>query len=40
MHRTVASLKDDVQRITDRLRDPNAPGPLERAREVLTGGDA
>lgn len=37
---TVAGLKDDVQRITDRLPDRNAPGPLERARAVLTGGDA
>ena len=38
MHRTVVGLKGDVERITDRLPDPNAPGPLERAREVLTGG--
>ena len=38
MHRTVGALKDDVERITERLPDPNAPGPLEKARGVLTGG--
>ena len=38
MHGTVAGLKDDVERLTERLPDPNAPGPLERARDVLTGG--
>ena len=38
MHRTVGGLKGDVERITERLPGPNAPGPLERARDVLTGG--
>ena len=40
MHRTVGALKGDVERITERLPDPNAPGPLEKARGVLTGGGA
>ncbi len=38
LHQTVASLQDDVQRITHRLPDPDEPGPLERARDALTGG--
>ena len=38
MHRTVGGLKGDVEHITERLPSPNAPGPLERARDVLTGG--
>ena len=38
MHRTVGGLKGEVGRITERLPDPDAPGPLERARDVLTGG--
>lgn len=38
MHRTVNGLKGDVERVTERLPDPNEPGPLERARDVLTGG--
>ncbi len=38
MHGTLASLQDDVQRITDRVPD-SGRGPLERARDVLTGGD-
>jgi hypothetical protein len=37
MHGTVGNLRDDVERITERLPDPNEPGPLERARDVLTG---
>ncbi len=37
MHATVGGLKGDVERVTERLPDPNAPGPLERARDVLTG---
>lgn len=36
MHRTVTTLQGDVQRITDRLPDPSK-GPLEKARDVLTG---
>jgi len=39
MHQTVLALQDDVQRFTDRLPDPDAPGPLERARDAITGGD-
>jgi len=39
MHKTVLDLQDDVQRFTDRLPDPDAPGPLERARDAITGGD-
>ena len=39
MHGTVSRLQDDVERITDRLPDQDAPGPLERARDALTGGD-
>ena len=39
MHRTVTGLQDDVQRITERLPDPESRGPLEKARNVLTGGD-
>lgn len=38
LHQTVLTLQDDVQRFTDRLPDPDAPGPLERARDALTGG--
>jgi hypothetical protein len=40
LHETVLALQDDVQRITNRLPDPDAPGPLERAREALTGSGA
>ncbi len=36
MHKTLYGLQDDVQRITDRLPDPNR-GPLEKARDVLGG---
>ncbi len=36
MHETVAGLQDDVQRITDRLPDPDR-GPLEKAKDVFTG---
>ena len=39
LHETVLALQDDVQRITSRLPDPEARGPLERAREALTGGE-
>lgn len=38
LHRTVGALKGDVERVTERLPDPNGPGPLGRARDVLTGG--
>jgi prefoldin subunit 5 len=36
MHKTIHALQEDVQRITDRLPDPSK-GPLEKARDVLTG---
>lgn len=36
MHETVAGLKEDVQRITDRLPDRDR-GPLEKAKDVLAG---
>ena len=39
MHKTVAGLQDDVQRVTDRLPDPDR-GPLEKAKDVITGGNA
>ena len=40
LHKTIGGLKDDVERVTERLPDPNR-GPLEKAREVLTGsGDS
>ena len=39
MHKTVAGLQDDVQRITDRLPDPDR-GPLEKAKDALTGGSS
>lgn len=38
MKRTVEALQDDVKSVTDRLPDPNR-GPIEKARDVLTGGD-
>ena len=37
LHATVSGLKGDVERVTERLPDP-ARGPLEKARDVLTGG--
>ena len=39
MHKTVDELQEDVQSVTERLPDPNK-GPLEKARDVLTGGAA
>ena len=36
MHRTIEDLKGDVERVTDRMPDPDR-GPLEKARDVLTG---
>jgi len=40
MHKTLDGLQDDVARITDRLPDPEEKrGPLEAARDVLTGGN-
>ena len=39
MHKTVDGLKDDVRSVTERLPDASK-GPLEKARDVLTGGAA
>ncbi len=39
MHKTLSGLQDDVQSVTDRLPDANR-GPLQKAHDVLTGGDA
>ena len=36
MHKTLTGLQDDVQSVTDRLPDASR-GPLEKARDVLTG---
>ena len=38
MHKTVSGLQDDIPRITDRLPD-STRGPLEKARDALTGSD-
>ena len=38
MHVTIRGLQNDVQSVTDRLPDPNK-GPLEKAKDVLTGAD-
>ena len=37
VHNTVSGLQDDVERVTDRLPNQDAPGPLERVRDALTG---
>jgi len=39
MHTTLQGLQSDVQRVTERLPDPDAPGPLDKARDFITGGD-
>ena len=39
MHKTLSGLQDDVQSVTDRLPDASR-GPLEKARDVLSGGPA
>ncbi len=39
MHKTVDELQDDVKSVTERLPDA-CKGPLEKARDVLTGGAA
>ena len=36
VHKIIAGLQDDVEGITDRLPIPSR-GPLEKARDVLTG---
>ena len=38
LHATLSDLQDDVQRITDRVPDPDARGPIQKARDVLTTG--
>lgn len=38
MHKTLATLREDVRRVTTRMPDPEARGPIEKARDVLTGG--
>jgi len=37
MHKTVSELQHDIDRITERLPDPDASGPLAKARDALTG---
>lgn len=37
MHGTMAGLKADVRRVTDRAPNPEARGPLGKARDALTG---
>ena len=39
MHETLSGLQDDVQSVTNRLPDASR-GPLEKARDVLSGGPA
>ena len=39
MHETLSGLQDDVQSVTERLPDASR-GPLEKARDVLSGGAA
>lgn len=38
IHESLTALEDDVERITDRLPDPDEPGPIAKARDALTGG--
>jgi chromosome segregation ATPase len=38
LQRTLSQLKGDVEDATEHLPDPDAPGPLARARDALTGG--
>lgn len=37
MHETVKEVRPDVERVTDHL--PTARGPLQKARDVLSGAD-
>ena len=39
MHKTLDGLKDDVRSVTERMPDASR-GPLEKARDVLSGGSA
>jgi uncharacterized coiled-coil protein SlyX len=39
MHKTLNGLKDDVRSVTERMPDASR-GPLEKARDVLSGGSA
>jgi hypothetical protein len=34
---TLASLKTDVEDVSEHLPDPDSPGPIARAREAITG---
>ena len=38
MHKTIHGLEDEVEKITERLPDPTR-GPLEKARDAITGSD-
>ena len=38
LQRTLSQLKGDVEGATEHLPDPDASGPLARARDALTGG--
>jgi hypothetical protein len=37
LQETLALVKDDVEDTTERLPDPDAPGPIRRARNTITG---
>ncbi len=37
LQRTLARVQGDVEDATEHLPDPDAPGPIARAREALTG---
>jgi chromosome segregation ATPase len=39
MHETLSGLQDDLQRITDRMPDGEAAGPLAKARDFITGSE-
>jgi hypothetical protein len=39
MRALLERLTFQVERLADRLPDPDSPGPLERAREAITGKD-
>ena len=37
INESLTALQDDVERITDRLPDPDKSGPIAKARDALTG---
>ena len=39
LQRTLSRVQGDVEDATEHLPDPDAPGPIARAREALTGRD-